>query len=104
MLETIEEQGGILTEALINKIAEKVTAFVGEAEQSDDLTLLAVQYTPQEKPLVLRESLTITNRVSEITKINAFVQSATTMMHMENDLANKIKLAVEYLWRCNSGH
>ena len=59
------------------------------------MTLLAVQYTPQEKPLVLRESLTITNRVSEITKINAFVQSATTMMHMENDLANKIKLAVE---------
>jgi sigma-B regulation protein RsbU (phosphoserine phosphatase) len=95
VLETFEEQGGILTEALINKIAEKVTAFVGEAEQSDDLTLLAVQYTPQEKPLVLRESLTITNRVSEITKINAFVQSATTMMHMENDLANKIKLAVE---------
>ena len=95
VLETFEEQGGILTEALINKVAEKVTAFVGEAEQSDDLTLLAVQYTPQEKPLVLRESLTITNRVSEITKINAFVQSATTMMHMENDLANKIKLAVE---------
>lgn len=95
VLETFEKQGEILTEALINKVAEKVTAFVGEAEQSDDLTLLAVQYTPKEKPLVLRESLTITNRVSEITKINAFVQSATTMMHMENDLANKIKLAVE---------
>ena len=46
-------------------------------------------------PLILRESLTITNKVSEIAKLNAFVQSATTAVHMENNLANKIKLAVE---------
>lgn len=95
VLETFEEQGGISTETLINKVSENVAAFVGEAEQSDDLTLLAVQYTPQEKPLVLHERLTVTNKVSEITKVNAFVQSATTIIHMENDLANKIKLAVE---------
>jgi sigma-B regulation protein RsbU (phosphoserine phosphatase) len=95
VLETFEKQGSIPTEALINTVSRKVAAFVGEAEQSDDLTLLAVQYTPQEKPLVLCENLTITNRVSEITKLNAFVQSATTMIHMENVLAHKIKLAVE---------
>ena len=95
VLETFEEQGGIPTEALINKVSENVAAFVCEAEQSDDLTLLAVQYTPQIKPLVLRERLTVTNRVSEITKVNAFVQSATTIIHMEKELAHKIKLAVE---------
>jgi sigma-B regulation protein RsbU (phosphoserine phosphatase) len=95
VLETFEKQGSIPTEALINTVSREVAAFVGEAEQSDDLTLLAVQYTPQEKPLVLCENLTITNRVSEITKLNAFVQSATTMIHMENVLAHKIKLAVE---------
>ena len=95
VLETFEKHGSIPTEALINTVSREVAAFVGEAEQSDDLTLLAVQYTPQEKPLVLCENLTITNRVSEITKLNAFVQSATTMIHMENVLAHKIKLAVE---------
>ena len=95
VLETFEKQDGIPTETLINTVSREVAAFVGEAEQSDDLTLLAVQYTPQEKPLVLCENLTITNRVSEITKLNAFVQSATTMIHMENVLAQKIKLAVE---------
>jgi sigma-B regulation protein RsbU (phosphoserine phosphatase) len=94
-LETFEEHGDIPTEDLINKVSGKVTAFVGDAEQSDDLTLLAIQYTPQEKPLVLRESLTITNKVSEITKLNAFVKSATTALHMETELANKIRLAVE---------
>ena len=95
MLETFEGHGDCPTEALIDTVSEQVTAFVGDAEQSDDLTLLAVQYTPQEKPLILRESLTITNKVSEITKLNAFVQSATTAIHMENQLAHKIKLAVE---------
>ena len=95
VLGTYEKQNGIATETLINKISKEVSAFVGDAEQSDDLTLLAIQYTPQEKPLILRESLIINNKVSEITKLNAFVQSATTAVHMENNLANKIKLAVE---------
>ena len=94
-LNTFDGQGDIPTEALIKKISNKVAAFVDGAEQSDDLTLLAVQYTPQEKPLILSESLTIANRVSEIAKLNAFVQSATTAIHMENQLAHKIKLAVE---------
>ena len=39
--------------------------------------------------------MTVTNKVSEIAKLNAFVQSATTAIHMESDLARKIKLAVE---------
>ena len=95
VLETFEELGGIPTETLINKVSRTVTAFVGDAEQSDDLTLLAIQYTPQEKPLVLRERLTLTNKLSEITKLNAFVTSATAKLNMETDLAYKIKLAVE---------
>ena len=95
VLETFNGQDDNPSKALIDKVSGQVAAFVGDAEQSDDLTLLAVQYTPQEKPLILRESLTITNKVSEITKLNAFVQSVTTAIHMENQLAHKIKLAVE---------
>ena len=33
--------------------------------------------------------------MSEITKLNAFVKSATTALNMETGLANQIKLAVE---------
>ena len=95
VLETFEKHDGVTTETLINKVSDAVGKFVGDAEQSDDLTLLAIQYTPKEKPLILRESLTINNSVSEITKLNAFVQSATTAVHMESNLSNKIKLAVE---------
>jgi len=85
----------VAPEKLIHTMTNRVNGFVDGAEQSDDLTMLAIQYTPQEKPLVFRESLTLKNKVSEISKLNAFVQSATTTLNMEKGLANRIKLAVE---------
>ena len=95
VLKSFKEPGEVPTESLINKVSKDVADFVGNAEQSDDLTLLAVQYTPQDTPLILSEKLTLTNKVSEISKLNAFVKSATTAIHMENDMANKTRLAVE---------
>ena len=83
------------SENLIRTMTNRVNAFVDGAEQSDDLTLLAIQYTPQEKPLIFCETLTLINKVSEITKLNAFVKSATAALNMETGLANQIKLAVE---------
>ena len=83
------------SETLIRTLTNRVNGFVDDAEQSDDLTLLAIQYTPQEKPIIFRDTLTLINKVSEITKLNTFVKSATTALNMENELANRIKLAVE---------
>ena len=85
----------IVSEKLIRTLTNRVNGFVDGAEQSDDLTLLAIQYTPQETPIIFRETLTLINKVSEITKLNAFVKSATAALNMESGLANKIKLAVE---------
>ena len=85
----------IASESLIRTLTNRVNAFVDGAEQSDDLTLLAIQYTPQEKHIIYCETLTLINKLSEITKLNAFVKSATATLNMENGLANKIKLAVE---------
>lgn len=85
----------ITPEKIIQTMIHRVNGFVSGAEQSDDLTMLAIQYTPQEKPLVFRESLTLNNKVSEISKLNAFVMSATAALNMEKVLANQLKLAVE---------
>lgn len=89
------ENKSITPDFLIHGMKEKVTEFVDGAEQSDDLTLLAIQYTPKEKPVIFRDTLLIMNKVSEITKLNAFVKSATSTLNMEKGLANKIKLAIE---------
>jgi sigma-B regulation protein RsbU (phosphoserine phosphatase) len=85
----------IASESLIRTLTNRVNAFVDGAEQSDDLTLLAIQYTPQEKHIIYCETLTLINKLSEITKLNAFVKSATAALNMESGLANRIKLAVE---------
>lgn len=80
---------------IINKVMMQVDQFVQEAEQSDDLTLLAVQYTPTKKEIVFDETLTIDNKIGEITRLNAFVKSSAQTIGIEATLANKIKLAVE---------
>ena len=85
----------ITSEQIVRTLTNLVNAFVAGAEQSDDLTLLAIQYAPQEKRIIFCETLTLINKVSEITKLNAFVKSATAALNMESGLANKIKLAVE---------
>ena len=84
-----------VAEKIIRTMTNRVNGFVDGAEQSDDLTMLAIHYTPQEKPIVFCETLNLNNKVSEITKLNAFVKSATATLNMESGLANKIKLAVE---------
>ena len=83
------------SESIINNVSEQVAAFVKEAEQSDDLTMLAIQYTPQRKELLLHDTLTLKNKLSEITKLNTFVKSATDALHFDTVLANKIKLGIE---------
>ena len=83
------------SEKLIRIMTNRVNAFVDGAEQSDDLTMLAIHYAPSEKPIIFSETLTLINKVSEITKLNAFVKSATATLNLEIGLANKIKLAVE---------
>ena len=85
----------VAPDQLIQAMTLRVNGFVDGAEQSDDLTLLAIQYTPKQKPLILCEKLTIVNKVSEISKLNAFVKSATAALNMEKGLANQLKLAVE---------
>jgi sigma-B regulation protein RsbU (phosphoserine phosphatase) len=84
-----------VAEKIIRTMTNRVNGFVDGAEQSDDLTMLAIHYTPQEKPLIFCETLPLINKVSEITKLNAFVKSATAALNMETGLANQIKLAVE---------
>ena len=89
------EKDSLTSKDLIRTMIHRVNGFVDGAEQSDDLTLLAIQYTPIEKPFVLCKNLTIVNKLSEISKLNAFVMSATAALNMEKGLANQIKLAVE---------
>ena len=80
---------------LIQTLTKKVNAFVGEAEPSDDLTLLAIRYTPKEETWTLSRAITLDNDVAQVTELNQFVQAVTEELQLDKALSRRIKLAVE---------
>ena len=74
---------------MLESITEAVHRYVGDAEQSDDLTMLAIRYTPQ------TDSLLITNDIHEVPKLNDFQKSVYAKLNIEKSLARRLQLAVE---------
>jgi sigma-B regulation protein RsbU (phosphoserine phosphatase) len=63
--------------------------------QSDDLTMLAIRYTPHHFESILTETLILKNNVHEVTKLSSFLKSVVAKINIEPSLARKLRLAVE---------
>ena len=87
-------QVDVTPEVLVESISSEVHRFVENAEQSDDLTMLAIQYTPHREYEFLGE-FTLKNEVRYVKDLNAFVKSVNDKLGIEPSMANGIKLAVE---------
>jgi sigma-B regulation protein RsbU (phosphoserine phosphatase) len=82
-------------ETLLKTMAEKVQVFAGDAEQSDDLTMLAIRYTPQQEDDILNETLTLKNDVRQISLLSSFIKSVAERLQIEPSIAKNVRLAVE---------
>lgn len=80
---------------IIEKIVKAVNDFVKDAEQSDDLTMLAIRYTPVQFESTLTDTLTIKNDVHEIKRFSSFMKSVIEKLNIETSLARQLRLAVE---------
>ena len=80
---------------LLEVVIQEVHAFVGDAEQSDDLTMLAIRYTTKHFDSRLTETLVLKNDVKEVTKFTAFIKSVTEKLDIEQSLARQLRLAIE---------
>ena len=80
---------------LLKWMDDEVHRFTEGAEQSDDLTMLAIRYTPKEEVDWLNESITLTNDIHQVSLLNAFVKSVAQKLEIESVLARKLQLAVE---------
>lgn len=94
-IEVVKECYDATATQLIETVTQKVNAFVGDAEPSDDLTLLAIRYTPKMESWTLSRSIILENDVSQVTELNQFVQSVTEELQLDKALSRRIKLAVE---------
>ena len=80
---------------LIAQMTDAVHQFVGDAEQSDDLTMMAIQYIHQQSDVRMRKSVVLSNDTKEVPRLNAFVEEACQNVGFDHDITMQIKVAVE---------
>jgi sigma-B regulation protein RsbU (phosphoserine phosphatase) len=68
---------------------------VGDAEQSDDLTMMAIQYIRQHSDVRMRKSIVLLNDTHEVPKLNAFVDEVCEAVGLSPEETAKVKVAIE---------
>lgn len=69
--------------------------FIGTTEQSDDLTLLALRYTPSEEQSVMGDGITLHNDIKEVEALGPFMKQVAEILSIDKTLTSKLRLAVE---------
>ena len=77
------------SEGHLDDIKQSVAAFVGDAPQSDDLTILFIHYLPDQFHLSLY------NKIEEIEKLPGFVTNAVKASKLDPELIPSLNLAIE---------
>ena len=80
---------------IIERMIDQVHTFIGDAEQSDDLTMLAVRYTRQENPLLFHKDITLHNDVDEVPLLADFVDEVCELVSFDTVTAMQMNLALE---------
>ena len=80
---------------MVERMTEAVQSFVGEAPQSDDLTMLHFRYlndTPMEKT---ERHLILHNDIQQIPQLAEFVETVGSLAHLGSAMAMSLNLALE---------
>ena len=80
---------------LIGLMTDAVHQFVGDAEQSDDLTLMAIQYIKQQRDVKMRKSIVLSNDISEVPRLTAFVDAVCEAVGFNPTVTMQMNLAIE---------
>ena len=96
MLDALSDcTGNIDGKTLLERVSAAVRAFRGKADPSDDLTMLAIRYTPEEKEDTLSETITLKNDIAHVDALGLFVKDITTRLGFATKPAHGLRLAVE---------
>ena len=89
------EQRSYEPRQLIAQMTQAVHQFVGDAEQSDDLTMMAIQYIKTQDDPDIHKTLVLSNDIQQVPRLNDFVQEVCADVHAPAPLAMQLQLAVE---------
>ena len=95
LTQQLQQNGTFSPTVIINRMTDAVHLFVGNADQSDDLTMLAIQYTLHQKDFKFQRSLTLTNDIKRIPRLNAFIDDVCNANGIDMSESMQINLALE---------
>ena len=95
MMSLLNRTTDLTPKQLLERMSAEVHSFVGGVEQSDDLTMLAIRYTPKQFETIFSETLTLKNDVHEVTRFSSFIKSVIEKLGIEKSLARQLRLAIE---------
>ena len=93
--EQLHKQSFITPKEVLHETENSVKEFVGSAEQSDDLTMLSIQYLCLQRDIKLKRSLTLPNDIETIPQLNVFIDQAAEDAPLPPDLSMSLNLAIE---------
>ena len=85
-------RSGVAPQEIVSSLSEAAHRFAGEAPQSDDLTMLVLRFDPGE---LLRDQLELTNDLSEVARLSAFVKDFCAKLPVDPKTASGLRLALE---------
>ncbi len=88
-------QGLLEPKLLIEQMTEAVHQFVGDAKQSDDLTMMAIQYTRPQGNVLMRHSLVLQCNINEVPRLTTFVQEVCKGVGCDEKTCMQLQLAIE---------
>ena len=81
---------------LINRMKDAIRKFVGVAEQNDDMTMLAIQYTKQpEQEEWLSRQIVLPNDVEQVPLLSEFVEEVCEEVGLSMSDIMSMNLAIE---------
>ncbi|MBO7479547.1 MAG: SpoIIE family protein phosphatase [Bacteroidales bacterium] len=79
----------------LETMKEAVSSFVGNAPQSDDLTMLFIHYMNDTQPYASERHLILHNDIQQIPQLASFVETIAAEMKIEQNMAMGLNLALE---------
>ena len=77
---------------LVASLSKAAHIFAGKAPQSDDLTVLVVQFAPGE---LLHDQISLVNKIDEVDRLNSFVKAFFGQLQLDGKTASGLRLALE---------
>ena len=94
MVKSLNKHATSSPEGIINGIKEDVNAFIGDAVQFDDMTMLCLEYKGEGDV----KSITLEAKDSNLSKVNKFIEEIISPLNCTKKTVQQLEIAIEEIY------